>query len=373
MKEPTRNLLVGLFVLTSLAMLAILMVWFGEAPSWLGGSEWTLRITGTRNLSGISEGSPVRLNGIEIGRVKALEFHDPKRPDQGVEIVAMIKNKYSVPRGATAKIFGATLGFGKGHVAIEVEGAGTGPLPKKNAQIFGKMHSMLGELINKDLFDELTRTINHIGNLTAEWTPVGTNLAGLLEKRTLDQVGQPGAEQRGAVPNFSTVVQRLDALLANINGVLGDGNVQEEVKASISDIKSATEALRDTVVLWKTESQRISDNVNEGIDNTEADLSRVLSRTTVVLEHLEDASKSIAQTMDGVAAGQGTAGLLVRDDRLYEAAVLSLERLADAIGSLQRIFGKIEDDGYITLAKAPLGFPRVKVPVGTHASDLPTE
>jgi len=373
MKEPTRNLLVGTFVLTSLVMLAILMIWFGEAPSWLGGSQWTLRITGTRNLSGVSQGCPVRLNGIEIGRVKALEFQDPERPGQGVEIVAMIKNVYSVPRGATAKIFGATLGFGTGHIAIEVEGAGTGPLPKENAQIFGEMHSMIGELINKDLFDELTRTINHIGNLTAEWTPVGTNLAGLLEKRSLDELNKPGAEPHGATPNFSTVVQRLDALLANLNKVLGDGDVQEEVKASIGDIKSATEALRDTVVLWKTESRRISDNVNEGIDNTEADLSRVLSRLSVVLEHLEDASKSMARTMDQVAAGQGTAGLLVRDDRLYEAAVLSLERLADAIGSLQRIFGKIEDDGYITLGQAPTGFFREKIPVGTRASGIPTE
>lgn len=373
MKEPTRNLLVGTFVLTSLVMLAVLLVWFGEAPSWLGGSEWALRITGTRNLSGIGEGCPVRLNGIEIGRVKSLEFQDPERPDQGVEIVAMIKNLYSVPRGATAKIYGATLGFGTGHIAIEVEGADTGSLPKENAQIFGEMRSMIGELINKDLFDELTRTINHIGNLTAEWTPVGSNLAGLLEKRSIDEVNRPGAEQRGVFPNFSTVVQRLDALLANLNGILGDDNVQDEVKASIGNIKSATEELRDTVALWKTESQRISDNINRGIDNTEADLSRVLSRLSVVLEHLEDASKSIARTMDQVATGQGTAGLLVRDDRLYEAAVLSLERLADAIGSLQRIFGKIERDGYITVGQAPTGFFRKKIPVATHLSDIPTK
>ena len=65
MAETTRNFLVGLFVASSLVVLGSLMVVFGEAPSWLGGSEWTLRITGVEQLSGISDGSPVNLNGIE--------------------------------------------------------------------------------------------------------------------------------------------------------------------------------------------------------------------------------------------------------------------------------------------------------------------
>ena len=100
MSEPARNLLVGLFVLASIVTLSVLMVWFGETAAWLGGSEWTLRITGVRDLSGIEEGSPVNLNGVQIGRVAALTFEDPDRPDQGVVVITRIKLQFSVPRNA---------------------------------------------------------------------------------------------------------------------------------------------------------------------------------------------------------------------------------------------------------------------------------
>ena len=95
MKEGSRNLLVGVFVLSSFAVLGVLMTWFGEAPSWLGGSEWELRITDVAELSGVAEGSPVHLNGVEIGRVKRLEFEDPGRPGLGVVVVAGIRKTHT--------------------------------------------------------------------------------------------------------------------------------------------------------------------------------------------------------------------------------------------------------------------------------------
>ncbi|MCH8966093.1 MAG: hypothetical protein IID43_00300, partial [Planctomycetes bacterium] len=56
MKEGTRNLLVGVFVIAAIGALGILMVWFGETPSWLRRSDWTLKIAGVRDLRGVGEG-----------------------------------------------------------------------------------------------------------------------------------------------------------------------------------------------------------------------------------------------------------------------------------------------------------------------------
>ena len=103
MKESMRNLLVGVFVVLSLGALAILMVWFGEAPEWLRTSEWDLSVTGVRELSGVGEGSPVRLNGVDVGRVKRLEFVNPNRPDQGVDIVSGIEEQLIFTNGASRR------------------------------------------------------------------------------------------------------------------------------------------------------------------------------------------------------------------------------------------------------------------------------
>ena len=82
---------------------------FGERPEWLGGQEYALQIK-VEQLGGATEGTPVRLNGVEIGRVGSLRFEDPTRPDKGVSIIALIKKRYFVPSGARAVIYEAELG-----------------------------------------------------------------------------------------------------------------------------------------------------------------------------------------------------------------------------------------------------------------------
>ncbi|UCE58405.1 MAG: MCE family protein [Phycisphaerales bacterium] len=365
MKETTRNLLVGLFVVLSLAALAVLMVWFGETPSWLRTSEWDLRIAGVHELGGIGEGSPVNLSGVEIGRVKHLEFVDKKRPDRGVDIIAGIQRQYCVPSGATARVYGATLGFGTGRVEIIVERGLRGePLPQDGtASLRGEMRSVIGELISKDMVASLERTINHIGNLTAEWTPVGTNLAQLLEQRSIADINTLGEQGQTIVPNLSTAIERVDRLAANLNTLLGDEHVQEDVKAVVKDLHDTSTELKQLVQFWRGETQKITENVNTGIDRTEENLEDSFAQLTEILEQLDDTARSLAVVLQHVENGEGTAGLLIRDDRLYEAAVLTLERSADVLLNLQIITGKMRDDGYITVGKAPTGLLKARFPL----------
>jgi len=368
MRETTRNLWVGLFVVISLGALGVLMVWFGEAPSWLGTADWTLKITGVRELSGVGDGSPVTLNGVEIGRVQGLDFVDRNRPDEGVVIITRINRIYTVPRRAYAKVYGATFGLGAGHVNIVVEpGAPPVPLPKKGASIPGEMHSIFGEVVTRDMLDSLERTISNVGDLTKAWTPVGSNLAQLLELRTIEQVGQPGAQEAGMTPNLSTVIERIDNLAKHVNAVLGDENVREDVQGAIADLRDASGNLKSTIELWKSESRRISDNVNEGVDQTEVNLDRAFDKLVDVLGSLDESADSLARITDAIANGSGTAGLLVRDERLYEAAVLALERFSDSMATLQRILGKVEEDGYITVGQAPSGVLKKKFAVPGRA------
>jgi ABC-type transporter Mla subunit MlaD len=370
MKEVTRNLLVGLFVVVSLGALAILMVWFGETPTWLRTSEWELRITDVHELGGIGDGSPVNLTGVEIGRVKRLEFVDTTSPDQGVDIVASIKKDYYVPSGATARVYGATLGFGSGRVEIIVEpGMKSVSLPKDGtAEMPGEMRSVIGELISKDMVSSLERTVTHIGNLTAEWTPVGTNLATLLEHRSVESTSEPGAQQRGVTPNLSTVIERLDRLANNINTILGDEDLQEDVKGVVTDLKDSSNELKGLIEFWRAETGEIAENVDAGIERTTGNLDKAFENLNQVLEQLGESVRSMVVVLRHVESGEGTAGLLVRDERLYEAAVLALERFSEVMLDLKIISGKIKEDGYITVGKAPAGFPRKHYPIAQQAA-----
>lgn len=372
MTESTRNLLVGLFVLSALSVLGLLMMLFGEAPSWLGGSEWTLGITDVQELNGVAEGSPIYLSGVEIGRIQSLEFVNTDRPDQGVVIVAGIKNTYSVPKDAMAKVYGATLGLGAGHIEIVVPPGSTGELvDRKAAQIPGEMRNAIGEIISKEMLSSFEETLVHIGELAAAATPVAENLAKLLEEKPVAEVDKPGEREKGVRGNFATMTERLDDLVSNINTILGDEHVQDDVKTAVSDLRAATEGLKRTAQIWKSESQRLGKGLNEGVDETRGNLDVAFDKMNTVLEELETAGRSLTQLVQRVEAGEGTVGMLIRDDRLYEAAVLTFERLTEFIGTLQRIVGKAEQDGYIKVGKAtPVGILTKDVPIGEFAAKV---
>lgn len=364
MSEHMRNLLVGLFVLAGLSALGILMVWFGESPGWLSRSEWTLRITGVYQLRGIGEGSPVYMNGVQIGRVTGIDFENPKRPDQGVIIVTRIGRHYIVPRGAYAKVYGATFGLGTGQVDIVIErGADFQPLDREFALIHGEMRNLIYEFISKDAIVEIENMVEHIGSLAEAARPVADNLAELLEKRPTSEVDEPDAAARGAIANLSTAVERFDRLLANLDEVIGDKDVKSDLKTAIRELRQASTSLKDTFDLWKAESGRLVENLQNGIDRTEGNLDASFVKLNATLEQLDDAATSLARVAQRVERGEGTLGLLTSDPRLYESAAISFERLAEFIGTAQRIAGKIERDGYITIGQT--------TPVGTFTKDFP--
>jgi len=205
--------------------------------------------------------------------------------------------------------------------------------------------------------------VTNIGNLTHEWTPVGTNLAHMFEPRPIADVSAPDAAARGITANLSTAVERIDRLVTHLNNVLGDEAVQGDVKEAVRNLKSASESLRDTMAAWQEDSRRVAENINQGVDRTEEHLDASFTRLQSVLENLDDSSRRLSEVLGRVADGEGTAGLLVRDARLYEAAVLSLQRLSDVMENLLIITGKIRDDGYIVVGQAPSGILRKRFPV----------
>jgi ABC-type transporter Mla subunit MlaD len=354
---------VGLFVLAALTVFGILLLWFGEAPAWLGGNEWTLKIVGVRELRGIEAGSPVLLNGVEIGRVRRLEFANPERPDRGVVVVAGIQDQYSVPIASHARVYGATLGFGTGHVDVIVN-PGESPelLPKDDAVIEGEMRDIVQEIIPKQMVANLDRAVTNIADFAEAAAPAAKNFAILFEPRPVGELEALSPDERPQ-PNLSTAIERIDMLAADLHAVIGDADTQGEIKSGVSDLRESVRLLRETAETLRTSSQRIAESVETGTTELRADLDASFTNLNQVLDRLDTSALNLAQATQQIAAGEGTIGMLVKDPRLYEAAVISFERLSDSLMSLKAILAEIERRGYITIGKAPTGTLRKDVPL----------
>ena len=360
MKEYTRNVLIGVFVLAALACLGLMLVWFGESPAWLSSNEWQLKIGPVHGLRGIGQGTTVQLNGVEIGRVATVDLRNPARPDRGVTVTALIKRQYTIPQGSYAKLYGAAFGFGAGRVDIMVQpDTQMPPEPTDGtAEIMGEASNVLSEIVTEELRDSINRMIDNIGNLAHHATPVAEDLHNMLQERSVEQV-----DAEGMVANLATAVQRFDHMIGNLNTVLGDTEVQGDVRQVASDLADASAEIKNLVGLWKQETERTSDNVNDGIDRVEGRVDLALNKLITVIDNLDESTRQLNHIMQAVTTEDGTVGRLVNDPRLYEAGVVSLERLSELIGTLQRVFGKIEEDGYIRVGQTTA--------IGTFTKDIP--
>lgn len=364
MQETRRNLLVGAFMLTGLVALALLMAMFGEAPEWLGGAEWRLRIR-VAQLRTAPEGTPVNLNGIQIGRVGALEFDNPARPDQGVSVMALIKDKYDVPSGAHAVVYEPVLGVGRGHIEILVPPEGGGaPLPRVDASILGRMSSMMHEVVPETLMSSVEKTVIQIGNFAEALTPVANDLHDLMVRTPVDAVDDP-AQARRVVANLSTVIQRVDQAVKHFNDVLGDPAVKSALRESIDNLRQMSEDgklavgdMRETAATLRDASLRITAKAEQALDAASADVSELSRKSAPVLDNLAQLTANLSRASFALADGQGTAGKFLRDDRLYEKMVLFMDRFTELVNTVRRIAGKTERQGYLDLAvheKSPLG------------------
>lgn len=120
MNERVMQFRIGLFVMFAGLVLAILIIWFGEAPSLLRDHVYVkVRYA---EAPGVAEGITVRKSGIRIGEVESIDFDDrPNQPD-GVIVVLSVERKYKIKKGSVARISRSLIG----DVAIDMmPGSGT--------------------------------------------------------------------------------------------------------------------------------------------------------------------------------------------------------------------------------------------------------
>ncbi|MCH7592524.1 MAG: hypothetical protein IH989_07080, partial [Planctomycetes bacterium] len=268
-------------------------------------------------------------------------------------------------QSAVARVYGATLGFGSGHVDIICEPVGgVEPLDRELADIPGTMSSAFGDLISSEFITSIETAIQNIGSTAAATTPVMENISALTQPRSAADVDNPDTPADQAHPTVATVIERVDDLLAGLNAIVTDETVQGDVKSALSDLHEAATGLREAISAFEAETRRTSQNLNAGIEDTKENLDKSFVALNTSLGSLDDGLSTLARLLRHIESGEGSAGRFVNDDRLYEAAVLALERVGELAGTLQRIFGKVERDGFLTIGKnTPVGFLSRDVPV----------
>ncbi len=336
MHEGRHNVTVGLFVLVGLMALGALVVFFGQDGSFsLTRDEYVLNAR-FNMATGIRTGTPATIGGIMVGRVREVGFAEPGDFASGVNVRIALDRGIQLSRGTRATTTEPGLGAGRPPIEI-IPGPPDAPLLASGERIEGTMAGMVESLLPPEIVSTFDRTATQIGEASAALTPALKELTELLQRREPGAVDLPGGPQG----NLSSALARLDTLLKNANAVLGDSEAQNRLREIIENVHRISTDGVDMAAELKAgagDFRAVAADTRTLIGNAQTTWTKLDTNVDTiarsVIENLDKSAKmfeSMYAISDGISKGKGTFGMLATDDRLYQAMVLTFQRLAKTI------------------------------------------
>ena len=258
------------------------------------------------NVEGLYKSNYVYLNGMKVGYIKDINNIDAFGESFLVHI--SIKSDIKIPNNSEIMIFNSDL---LGSKALKI-------VPGNSTTAFN----------SKDTIPSVTET-GLIDQLSQDITPI--------------------------IGRLNRVITSLDTLLLNVNSIM-DKETQNDIKQSIANINSATANIDNISLkldgLMESEKQRIT-NIFANAESITKNLRDNNAKLTNAIENFNNISDTIAQAKLGstiretnqslsslsnilksIEKGEGSAGLLIKDDKLYnnlEKSSKELEALIEDI------------------------------------------
>ena len=327
MNDRMMQFRVGVVVLATAIIAGILIVLFGDLPS-LVQATYPLKIS-FADARGVSNGTPVRKNGILVGRVADVELDEKG----GVSVVADIDSyvpiyKDEQPRIASTLLGDAEIQLVPGRVVpprqrLAPEEVLVGAVSRDPFEAFATLEPKLGSAL-----ESLTQASESVTKLSA-------NLDRLLLGED-DTFSKMVAKTEKALDAFSLAMD-------NINDVMGDANARANLKQTLNGLPEVMNDLRTTVQGIGTTVDTADRNLRnlEGLtrplgergEGMVAQVDKTIGRLDEVLQQATLFTRALNES-------EGTLGKLVRDPKVYD----DLAQAAANVNNLTKELRPIVDD-----------------------------
>ena len=350
MDENVRKLRVGIFVLMAIVILGILIV--ANSEGWV--SQYDIYVTPER-APGVTVGTPVRKNGILIGRVKGVRSDD----ENGLVILQLgINQDVKIYENEICEIgTESVLGDAKLEFLPLPKAERGEPVPvnftmndptkvrvrKEPMEIVTDLGSGFAELKPKltetlTAFQEAGVSIKNAGDKV-------TNLSEQIEKAFQDQDGEFSKlvkDLRLLTQKGRAAVENLNAVFENIKVVLDDPENRKRFKDAIGEIPKIFEQLRITIEDTRVAVQQFGQlpkKFDTTIENVEVftaslkkegpEILKKVNTNLVVVEKFIGELKGVSKLLKKFQNADGTVVKLFQDDELYRS-------ILDAVSNVKK-------------------------------------
>lgn len=275
------------------------------------------------NPAGLQSGSPIRIAGVRVGRITALEFRGGEkekdgRPAMPIRVIADIDSAHKKAIHEDASFFITAQGvLGEMHLAID-PGSQDKPYLKEGSIVRGVSPPRLDQILGEG-YELLHRS--YLG-LTRNEQKIGETFDGL--HKTLTGTGRLFEENEGEINNL---IRRIDSIAAHTEETMAavreqyvDGPRIERILARLDHTTKVLDEnleplMKDTRLILK-DGQKLTAFL--AAEDQLATMKSLSEDTRGLLKTAERAAKDAESIIAHVKAGKGTAGQIVMDEALYD-------------------------------------------------------
>lgn len=334
----SREIRVGVLVLAALAVVAMAVFFIGQSHHlFTRSNEYFIHFV---NVSGLSRGNPVQLNGVNVGQVQRIVLPENIHQEH-LTVWIKVERRYAARIRTDSKARIKTLGL-LGDKYIQVSSGSPsakiippkGEIPAAEETSVDKLmasgedvvdnvveisHSLrnilarldrgeglLGQLtVNSKIGDRVrTSTVTTLDNLAAITTKINKgqgSLGRLIDDQDLADHLMSASE------HLDHVVAKLDSGDGTMGALINDPQTKKQLTSTLSNLQEASAGLATLV---------------RELDSGEGLLPKMLNDKAYgdeLSSELEQTLSNLARVAEKLNNGSGTLGALINDPEVYEA------------------------------------------------------
>ena len=320
------ELRVGITVLVSAVTLAVLLFLMSGTRGLF--SKRIMLQAYFDNASGLREGAPVRLSGVDVGNV----IHIRVVPDKDkqltpVEVIMKVSTKYGFDLRRDSVISLDTAGvLGETYLDIDSSQA-VGPVVQDGDTIATQVHPDFNQVVRASQstlqnMDALLKRADRIlafaesgkgslGKLIYDPTLYNRLSTTVADLQGMVEDVAKGKGSLGALINRNDAYDKFLATLDKLNAVIDDVQAGKGTAGKLLKDPSLYDNANDTIANIK----KVSETINSG----KGTIGRLIQDDELG-KKLDTTITKLSELTSELEAGQGTAGKLIKDETLYNNA-----------------------------------------------------
>lgn len=257
-------------------------------------------------LDGLSLSNPVRVNGLEVGKVSDRYFANGA--SGLIEVKLSVNGDVQIPTGTIARIVSDGL---MGSKSIQLDFSEAKTFHKDGDFLIGNIQESLQSSVSKEILPVKQKAEALLGSIDSMITIVRT----IFNEETVDNLKKSMMSIKGTLQNLENSSGTFDTLLnRNVSRL---SRIFSNVESITQNLKNNNDKINSIILNLAA----ISDSVRL------ADLTQTINNAKMVLKQTSD-------IMEKINKGEGSLGMLINDDKLYkdlDSVSKSLDLLLKAI------------------------------------------